>query len=109
MSAVQVSSEERGALQDLILDKLSGIEDLGLAVSREDQRRAEHLGQLYHDYLTVILVDLGWGDRGVEAGGLTSPPDVLARVFGRLREAAERCSPLSRPGGCPRPDRYPRS
>lgn len=89
MSAARVSTEERDALRDLILDKLSGIDDLGLAISRKDHRKAEHLAQLYHDYLTVILVDLGWGDRGPSADALASPPEVVARVCGRLREAAE--------------------
>jgi hypothetical protein len=89
MSTVRVSAEERDALHDLLLDKLSGIDDLGLAISRKDFRKAEYLAQLYHDYLTVVLVDLGWRDHGDAAGRFTSPPEVLARVCGRLREAAE--------------------
>lgn len=88
MSSAHVSREERDALHDLILDKLSGIDDLGLAIGRKDYRKAEHLAQLYHDYLTVVLVDLGWGDHRNSVGSFRSPPDVLARVLGRLREAA---------------------
>ncbi len=89
MSAARVTTAEREALRDLILDKLSGIDDLGLAIGRKDYRKAEHLAQLYHDYLAVILVDLGWGDHGDAVDSFTSPPEVLARVCGRLREAAE--------------------
>jgi len=86
---IELQPEERDALHDLVLDKLGGIDDLGLAIARKDHRKAEHLGQVYHDYLTVILVDLGWSEEGRAEPSLQSPPDVLARVFSRLREAAE--------------------
>jgi hypothetical protein len=70
-----------------ILDRLSGIEDIWLAASTERYETADRLGREYSDELRLLLDDLGWGD-GPEAQTveLTTAPDVLRRVFGRLRD-----------------------
>lgn len=91
--AVTISHAQRDAVYDQILDRLSGIEDIWLAASTQRYETADRLGREYSDELRLILDDLGWGD-GPEGESieLTTPPDVLRRVFARLRDttAAER-------------------
>jgi hypothetical protein len=84
-----ITAEQRDALYDQILDRLSGIGDVWLAASTEDYETADRLGREYCDELRLVLDDLGWGGGSAEdAIGLTAPPDVLRRVFGRLRDGA---------------------
>lgn len=89
MTTVTITAAQRDALYDRILDRLSGIGDVWLAASAENFAVAERLGREYSDELRLLLDDLGLGD-GPTGGTieLTSPPDVLRRVFGRLGESA---------------------
>lgn len=87
---VVISSEQRDALYDQILVRLSGIEDIWVAASSENYETADRLGREYSDELRLVLDDLGWGN-GPELKTmieLTTEPDVLRRVLGRLGEAA---------------------
>lgn len=91
---VKISAEQREALYIQVLDHLSGIGDLWLAIDAGEYERADRLGRAFGDDLRLLLDDLGWPDRdGPPAGEfieLTMPPDRLRRVVGRLRdEAAE--------------------
>jgi hypothetical protein len=86
--AVTITAEQRDALYDRFLDRLSGIEDVWLAASSADYATAGRLGREYSDELRVVLDDLGWGERpGDDAIELTTDADVLRRVFGRLRDS----------------------
>jgi hypothetical protein len=83
-----ITAEQRGALCGQILDRLGGIDDIRIAVRLENYEAADRLGREYSDILRLVLGDLGWGE---ETGGpvdLTVPPDVLRRVFTRLRDLA---------------------
>jgi hypothetical protein len=84
---VTITAEQRDALYDRILDRLSGIGDVWLAANSQDFATAERLGREYSDELRLVLDDLGWGD-GPDSGpvDLESSPDVLRRVFARLRD-----------------------
>ena len=86
---VTITVEQRDALYDRILDRLSGIGDVWLAANSQDFTAAERLGREYSDELRLVLDDLGWGD-SPETGPieLESSPDVLRRVFARLRDTA---------------------
>jgi hypothetical protein len=88
MSAT-ITSEQRDALYDQILDRLSGIGDIELAIRSEDYDNAERLGREYCDDLRLLLDDLGLGDETDEPVELTAPPGVLRRVLSRLRQIAE--------------------
>ncbi len=82
-----LTAEEREAVQEAILERLCGCNDLAAAIGRSDSRRAEYLGGVYHDYLTLLLRDLGWSlwngsGRGIDS--FSTDDAVLARVFGRL-------------------------
>lgn len=84
---VTITAEQRDALYDRILDRLSGIGDVWLVASSQDFATADRLGREYSDELRLVVDDLGWGDRP-DSGGveLKSSPDVLRRVFARLRD-----------------------
>jgi hypothetical protein len=84
---VTVTSQQRDALYDRILSRLSGIEDIWLAASRGDYETADRLGREYSDELRLVLDDLGWGDGPGGDLDLKTDPDVLRRVFGRLRDS----------------------
>lgn len=87
--AVTITAGQRDALYDHILNRLSGIDDVWIAASRADYDTADRLGRQYSDELRLVLDDLGWGDGpGGEQIELTTDPDVLRRVFGRLRDSA---------------------
>lgn len=88
MTKIKISAAHRDALYDQILDRLSGIGDVWLAVFAEDYEAATQLGREYSDDLRLLLDDLGWGKGQGRSIELTAPPDVLRRVFDRLRATA---------------------
>lgn len=83
-----ITAEQRDALHEHLLVRLSGIGDVWLAVSANDFRAAERLGREYSDDLRLLLDDLGFVEGTGSPVSLTSPADVLRRAFGRLRESA---------------------
>jgi hypothetical protein len=86
--SLTVTAAQRDALYDQILDRLSGIGDVWLAVSREDYDVAARLGRAYSDDLRLLIDDLGWGEGRGSSVELSTPPDVLRRALTRLRDAA---------------------
>lgn len=86
---VRITAAERDALYEQISVRLSGIDDVWMAVEAEDYPRAERVAREFTDDLRLILDDLGWGARGGEPVELTTPPDVLRRVCTRLWAKAE--------------------
>jgi hypothetical protein len=85
-----ITASQRDALYDQILDRLSGIGDIEVAIRSENYSDAERLGREYSDDLRLLLDDLGLGEGSGEPVDLTSPPEVLRRVLPRLRSLAER-------------------
>jgi hypothetical protein len=89
VTTVTITTAQRDALYDQILDRLSGIGDVWLAASTENYETADRLGREYSDDLRLVLDDLGWGDRSETAAiEMTTPPNVLRRIFRRLRDSA---------------------
>jgi hypothetical protein len=87
--AVTITVEQRDALYDRILSRLSGIDDIWLAASSADYDTADRLGREYSDELRLVLDDLGWGDSpAVKELELKTDPVVLRRVFSRLRDSS---------------------
>jgi hypothetical protein len=86
---ITISAEQRDALYDQILDRLTGIGDIEIAIQTEKFEAAERLGQEFSDDLQLLVNDLGFG-----AGGgtgpieLTTQPKVLRRALPRLRDLA---------------------
>ena len=88
MSTISITAAQRNALYEEIYVGLSGIGDVWLAACAADYDKAAELGRNYSDDLRLLLDDLGWGN-GPEADvELTTPPEVLRRVLGRLRNGA---------------------
>jgi hypothetical protein len=83
-----ISAAQRDALYDQILDRLSGIGDIEVAIQAENYEDAERIGREYCDDLRLLLDDLGIGDGSGEPVELTTPPAVLRRVLPRLRDRA---------------------
>jgi hypothetical protein len=83
-----ITSEQRDALYEQILDRLSGIGDVWLAVCSENYEVAGRLGREYSDDLRLVLDDLGWGEGSAKGIELRTPPDVLRRVLSRLHDTA---------------------
>lgn len=87
-----ITAAQRDALYDQILDRLSGIGDIEIAIEAEHYDDAERLGREYSDELRLLLDDLGIGDGDGNPVELITSPDLLRRVLPRLRERAEKHS-----------------
>lgn len=83
-----ITAEQRDALYGQIVDRLGGIDDIRIVVQAGNFEAAERLGREYSDDLRLLLDDLGFGEGTGKPVELTTPPDVLARVLTRLRDAA---------------------
>jgi hypothetical protein len=83
-----ITTEQRDALYDQILDRLSGVGDIWLAICAENYDAVERLARAYSDDLWLVTDDLGWGDGPGGTVELSTPPDVLRRALSRLRDAA---------------------
>lgn len=94
---ITITAEQRDALYDQILDRLSGIGDIELAIRLEKYEDAERLSREYTDDLRLLLEDLGFGDGTGQPVTLSSPPEVLRRGLTRLRELAERFAESQEP------------
>jgi hypothetical protein len=81
--------EQRDALYDQILDRLSGIGDIELAVRAGRYDSASRLCEEYSDELRLLRNDLGFGESSGQRIWVTTAPEVLQRVLPRLRKAAE--------------------
>jgi len=95
--SVTISALQRDALYDQILDRLSGIGDIEVAIQAQNYHDAKRIGREYSDDLRLLLDDLGIGDGDGQPVALTTSPDVLRRVLPRLRERAENHSAGLRP------------
>ncbi|HEX2391981.1 MAG TPA: hypothetical protein VHI77_03585 [Solirubrobacterales bacterium] len=94
---ITISAAQREVLYVQVLDHLSGLGDLWLAIEGEDYPRADALGHAFADDLRLLLEDLGWPDREeLPSGGrveLTMPPDDLRRVIERSDRALRQHDP----------------
>jgi hypothetical protein len=84
-----ITPAQRDALYEQVLDRLTGISDVQLAVETGDLEAADRLSLEFADYLRLLHDDLGWEEEANGAVELRSPPDVLRRSLGRLQERAE--------------------
>lgn len=94
---ITITAEQRDALYDQILDRLSGIGDIELAIRLENYEGAESLSREYVDDLRLLLDDFGFGEGSGEPVVLQSPPEVLRRGLTRLREQADQYAASQEP------------
>jgi hypothetical protein len=85
---VTITAAQRNALYDQVLNRLSGIGDIVLAIKLENYDLAERLGREYSDDLRLLLDGLGFGNGDGQAVELTASPEVLRRVLPRIRDWA---------------------
>jgi hypothetical protein len=83
-----ITKAQRDALYDQILDRLSGIGDIEVAIEAGNYTAAKRLSREYSDDLRLLVDDLGFGERDDEPVELTTSPEVLCRVLPRMRELA---------------------
>ncbi|HYJ21743.1 MAG TPA: hypothetical protein VEW07_06955 [Solirubrobacterales bacterium] len=83
-----VTAAQRDALYDQLLDRLSGIGDIEVAIQARDFEGAERIAREYSDDLRLLLDDLGIGDGDGGPVELTAPPELLRRALPRLRRTA---------------------
>jgi hypothetical protein len=84
-----ITAAQRDALYDQILDRLSGIGDIELAIDLERYEVATRLGREYSDDLRLLAEGLGFGEGSGAPVELTVPAEVLRRALPRLRKLAE--------------------
>lgn len=93
--SLTITAEQRNALYDQILDRLSGVGDLWMVIAAGRFEEADRLGRALSEDLRLIVDDLGWGDGDGDPVELTAPPDVLRQALDRhchdalRREASE--------------------
>jgi hypothetical protein len=85
---VRITASERNALFEQLYARLSGIDEVWTSAAEQDRESAEGVARQFSDDLRLILDDLGWGENG-KAVELSSPSEVLRRVFARVQAAAE--------------------
>lgn len=79
---------QRDLLYDQLLDHLSGIGDVWLAIDAGDFERADRLGREFVEDLTLISESLGWGEGDGDPVELTVSPEILRRALNRHCERA---------------------
>ena len=86
---ISITAQQRDALYEEIVVRLSGIDAVFLAVKQNDYQRAQRLGREFADDLQLLVDDLGWGESPHRHDvDLTTPPEVLRRALGRHYESA---------------------
>jgi dihydrodipicolinate synthase/N-acetylneuraminate lyase len=86
--SLTITREQRDAIYEAVMNHLSGIADVWMAVEQRDFANAKRLGALFAEDLR-LLEDLGWSDRiDHEAVELTLPSDELTRTLTRLHADA---------------------
>lgn len=86
--SLTITAPHRDALYDQILDRLSGIGDIEVAIQAENYDDAERIGREYSDDLRLLLDDLGIGGGDGRSVELTTSPEVLRRVLPRMQKQA---------------------
>lgn len=84
--SITISAEERDALYERIVLRLNGIEDVYVAIEHGDWKAAQQLGLEFSDLLRFVCDDLGWGEQERQSLALSTPPDVLRRAAGVIKE-----------------------
>jgi hypothetical protein len=83
-----ISGRQRDLLYDVVVDRLTGIDDVWRSVTEGDWEMAQRLGREYSDLLCLVVDDLGWGTHRQEAVELTSPPKVIRGAIKAIRREA---------------------
>jgi hypothetical protein len=87
---LSISTEQRDLLYERIYRNLAGIDSLWNALSEGEFDRADRLSHELIDELTLVMNDLGWGERDDDQPiKLETSPEILRRVVERLHLEAK--------------------
>ena len=100
------NADQRNAVRDSIVNRLSGIGDIRIYIRRGDFDAARRLGEEYADDLRLLNDGLGWGEEATGEVQVDLPADLLERTLSRhchlalmteASEIAERTDQVSTP------------
>lgn len=89
MTGPTITAEQRDALYEHILIRLTGVNDINIALEQGDFEEASRLSDEFADCLRLLHDGLGWGDTAQGTIELKAPADVVRRSLSRVRERAE--------------------
>jgi hypothetical protein len=89
MAQPTITAEQRDAVYQHILVRLTGLNDINLAIDRGDFQAANRLCNEFADYLRLLHDDLGWGETAQGAIELRAPTEVVRRALLQVRGRAE--------------------
>jgi hypothetical protein len=88
--SVLLSPDLKAAIRQYVIAHLARIEgELLFAQVRDDPEQMAEFALAYSDELRLLAEDLGWGPGAPVDGALRTPPEVLRRLFSRLRADEE--------------------
>jgi hypothetical protein len=83
---VTITGAQRDAIYELVISRLTAIDDVWLSVKRREFADAKNMGRELAEDLR-LLEDLGWAETiDHETVALTQPPAELTRTLARLHE-----------------------
>jgi hypothetical protein len=89
VSGISISPHQRDLFYEVVVNRITAIDEVWLAIEKRDWAKAQSLGREFADILRFLTEDVGWGDRGSSSIELVNPPDALLRVMQVIaREAA---------------------
>lgn len=83
-----ITGEQREAIYEFLVEQLSRLTDLPLAIKSEDFDTAKRLAREFSQYFR-LLDDLGWGADGRLEVALTMSPEELVEALRRLYADAD--------------------
>jgi hypothetical protein len=83
-----INGEQREAIYEFLVEQLSRLTDLPLAIKSEDFDTAKRLAREFSQYFR-LLDDLGWGADGRPEVALTMSPEELMEALRRLHIDAD--------------------
>jgi len=89
MPGPTITAEQRDALYEHILARLTGVNDINIALGQGDFEEASRLSEEFADCLRLLHDGLGWGDSAQGSIELKAPADVVRRSLSRVKERAE--------------------
>ncbi len=87
-STAAINGEQREAIYEFLVEQLSRLTDLPLAIKREDFDTAKRLAREFSQYFR-LLDDLGWGADGRLEVALTMSSEELVDALRRLYTDAD--------------------
>lgn len=84
----EITGRQRDLLYEFVIDRLTGIDAVWLAVEAKEWEDAQCYGREFADLLLLLVEGLGWGAERSKPVTLAAPPDVLQRTLEAIRSDA---------------------